>query len=38
MLLDLEVKLHSRDSILKLQSLTHFQFSSLRFRNLFKYT
>jgi hypothetical protein len=37
MLLDLEVKLHSRDSILKLQSLTHFQFSSPRFRNLFKY-
>jgi len=37
MLLDLEIKLHSRDSILKLQSLTHFPFSSSRFRNLFKY-
>jgi len=24
--LDLEIKLHSRDFILKLQSLTHFQF------------
>jgi len=37
MLLDLEVKLHSRDSILQLQSLTHFQFSLPRFINLFKY-
>jgi len=36
-LLDLEIKLHSRDSILKLQSLTHYQFSSPRFRDLFKY-
>jgi len=37
MLLDLEDKLHSRDSVLKLRLLTHFQFTSLRFRNLFKY-
>lgn len=37
LLLDLEIKLHSRDAILKLQSLTHFQFSSPRFRDLFKY-
>jgi len=37
MLLDLDVKLHSRNNILKLQSLTHNQFSSSRFRNLFKY-
>ncbi|KYN14205.1 hypothetical protein ALC57_13589, partial [Trachymyrmex cornetzi] len=37
MILDLEVKLHSRDSNLKLQSLTHFQFSLPRFRNLLKY-
>jgi len=36
-LLDLEVKLYSRDSILKLQSLIHFQFFSPRFRNLFRY-
>jgi len=33
-LLDLEVKLHSRNAILK---LAHNQFSSLRFTNLFKY-
>lgn len=33
----IEIKLHARDTILKLQSLTHFQFSSPRFRNLFKY-
>ncbi|XP_029162654.1 uncharacterized protein LOC114934181 [Nylanderia fulva] len=37
MLLDLDVKLHSRNNILKLQSLTHNQFSSPRFKNLFKY-
>jgi len=36
-LLDLEVKLHSRNAILKLQSLAHNQFSSPRFINLFKY-
>jgi hypothetical protein len=36
-LLDLGVKLHSRDTILKLQSLIHYQFSSPRFRDLFKY-
>lgn len=37
MLLDLEINLHNRNSILKLQSLTHNQFSSPRFRNLLKY-
>ena len=37
MLLNLEVDLHVRNNILKLQSLTHNQFSSPRFRNLFKY-
>ena len=37
MLLDLDVKLHSRNTILKLQSLSHNQFSSSRFTNLFKY-
>ena len=37
MLLHLDVKLHSRNAILKLQSLTHNQFSSPRFTNLFKY-
>jgi len=37
MLLGLEVKLHSRNTILKLQSLTHNQFSSPRFTNLFQY-
>ena len=37
MLLDLDVKLHSRNAILKLQSLTHNQFSSPRSTNLFKY-
>jgi len=36
-LLDLEIKLHSRNVILKLQSLAHDQFSSPRFTNLFKY-
>jgi len=36
-LLDLEVKLHSRNAILKLQSLAHNQFLSPRFTNLFKY-
>jgi len=34
-LLDLDVKLHSRNAILKLQSLTHNQFLSPRFTNLF---
>ena len=38
MLLDFDVKLHSRNAILKLQSLMHNQFSSPRFTNLFKYT
>jgi len=33
----LEIRLHSRDAILKLQSLTHYQFLSPRFRDLFKY-
>ena len=37
MLLDLEVNLRARNTILKLQSLTHNQFSSPRFRNVFKY-
>jgi len=37
MLLDLEINLHARNNILKLQSLTHGQFSSPRFRNLFRY-
>ncbi|KYN09182.1 hypothetical protein ALC57_18709 [Trachymyrmex cornetzi] len=37
MLLDLDVKLYSRNAILKLQSLTHNQFSSPTFTNLFKY-
>lgn len=37
MLSDPEVQLDSRNAILKLQSLTHNQFSSPRFRNLFKY-
>ncbi|KAG5328173.1 SETMR methyltransferase, partial [Acromyrmex charruanus] len=37
MLLDLDVKLYSINAILKLQSLTHNQFSSPRFTNLFKY-
>ncbi|EFN82463.1 hypothetical protein EAI_16293, partial [Harpegnathos saltator] len=36
-LLDLVIDFHSRNNILKLQSLTHNQFSSPRFRNLFKY-
>jgi len=37
MLLDLELKLYSRNSTLKLESLTHFQSSLPKFRNLFKY-
>lgn len=37
MLLDLAIDLHARNNILKLQSLTHHQFSSPRFQNLFKY-
>ncbi|EFN77720.1 hypothetical protein EAI_08664, partial [Harpegnathos saltator] len=37
MLLDLAINLHVRNNILKLQSLTHNQFSLPRFRNLFKY-
>lgn len=36
-LLDLALDLHIRNNILKLQSLTHYQFSSPRFQNLFKY-
>ncbi|EFN76473.1 hypothetical protein EAI_05548, partial [Harpegnathos saltator] len=37
MLLELAIDLHVRNNILKLQSLTHYQFSSPRFHNLFKY-
>ncbi|EZA58143.1 hypothetical protein X777_01871, partial [Ooceraea biroi] len=37
MLLDLDINLHARNNILKLQSLTYHQFSSPRFQNLFKY-
>lgn len=33
-----EVNLHQRDNIIKIQSLTHNQFSSPRFINLFKYS
>lgn len=35
---DYDVNLHLRDNIIKLQSLTHNQFSSPRFVNLFKYS
>jgi len=35
--LDLKVKLYSRNTILKLQSLAHNQFLSPRFTHLFKY-
>ncbi|XP_036145093.1 uncharacterized protein LOC118646411 [Monomorium pharaonis] len=37
MLLNLALDLHNRNNILKLQSLTHHQFSSPRFQNIFKY-
>ncbi|XP_071573356.1 uncharacterized protein [Temnothorax nylanderi] len=37
MMLDLAIDLHVRNNILKLQSLTHNQFSSPRFQNLLKY-
>ena len=37
MLLNLNVKLHSRNVTLKLQTSMHNQFSSPRFTNLFKY-
>ncbi|XP_067208384.1 uncharacterized protein [Linepithema humile] len=37
MLLGLEINLHARNTILKLQSLTHNQFLSPKFRNLLKY-
>lgn len=37
-LYDYDVNLHLRDNIVKLQSLTHNQFSSPRFTNLFKYS
>lgn len=37
LLYDLDINLHLRNNILKLQSLTHNQFSSPRFVNLFKY-
>ena len=36
-LLDLAIDLHVRNNILKLQSLTHHQFSSPRFHDLFKF-
>ena len=32
-----DAKLHERNNIIKLQSLTHNQFSSPRFQNVFKY-
>ncbi|XP_032691723.1 uncharacterized protein LOC116854168 [Odontomachus brunneus] len=37
LLLNLAIELHTRNNILKLQSLTHHQFSSPRFQSLFRY-
>lgn len=37
MLYDFKINLHLRNNVLKLQSLTHNQFSSPRFINMFKY-
>lgn len=37
MLMDEDLNLHLRNNIIKLQSLTHNQFSSPRYRNLFRY-
>ncbi|XP_076165796.1 uncharacterized protein LOC143145892 [Ptiloglossa arizonensis] len=38
LLYDLDINLHLRNNIIKLQSLTHNQLSSPRFRELFKYS
>jgi len=38
LLYELKIDLYQRNNILKLQSLTHNQFSSPRFENLFKYS
>lgn len=37
-LMDYDMNLHSRNNIIKLQSLVHNQFSSPRYLNLFKYS
>lgn len=37
LLMDYDVNLHERNNIIKIQSLTHNQFSSPRFQNVFKY-
>ena len=37
LLMNYDAKLHERNNIIKLQSLTHNQFSSPRFQNVFKY-
>ena len=38
MAMNCDMKLHERNNIIKLQSLVHNQFSSPRYRNLFKYS
>lgn len=38
LLIDQDLNLHIRNNIIKLQSLTHNQFSSPRYKNLFKYS
>ena len=38
MAMNCDMKLHKRNNIIKLQSLVHNQFSSPRYRNLFKYS
>lgn len=38
LLMDIDINLHLRNNIIKLQSLTHNQFSSPRYREMFKYS